>query len=249
LISIGLATNPPTQSELPERMTTELPSSKQVTHAMEDYLKAIYRLEERDMAVTTQQLGHEVNVSGASVTNMVKRLDELKLVEYSRYKGVVLTEHGRKIALEVIRHHRLLELYLSESLGMPWHEVHAEAERLEHHLSEELEARMDSVLGYPTHDPHGDPIPSPDLVIDEVRGVNLTALKPGEWGTVTRVSDRNPEQLEYLGTLGLYPGAIVKLIERLPFDGPLRITVGSREAVIGPPLARLVSIEVGVEPD
>jgi DtxR family Mn-dependent transcriptional regulator len=244
LISIGSATNLLTQSELPERMTTELPSSKQVTHAMEDYLKAIYRLEEREMAVTTQQLGNELAVSGASVTNMVKRLDELKLVEYSRYKGVILTEHGRKIALEVIRHHRLLELYLSESLGMPWHEVHAEAERLEHYLSDELEARMDSALGFPTHDPHGDPIPSPDLVIDEVRGVNLTALKAGERGTVTRVSDRDPEQLEYLGTLGLYPGATVELIERLPFDGPLRITVASREAVIGPPLARLVSIEV-----
>lgn len=225
-------------------MTTDVPPPKQVTHAMEDYLKAIYRLAERDVAVTTQQLGNELAVSGASVTNMVKRLDELKLVEYSRYKGVILTEHGRKIALEVIRHHRLLELYLSESLGMPWHEVHAEAERLEHHLSEDLEARMDSALGYPTHDPHGDPIPSPDLVIDEVRGVNLTALKAGERGTVTRVSDRHPEQLEYLGSLGLYPGATVELIERLPFDGPLRILVGTREAVVGPPLARQVSIEI-----
>jgi DtxR family Mn-dependent transcriptional regulator len=201
------------------------------------------------MAVTTQQLGNELAVSGASVTNMVKRLDELKLVEYSRYKGVILTEPGRKIALEVIRHHRLLELYLSESLGMPWHEVHAEAERLEHHLSEELEARMDSALGFPTHDPHGDPIPSPDLVIDEVRGVNLTSLKAGERGVVTRVSDRDPDQLEYLGSLGLYPGATVELIERLPFDGPLRITVGNQEAVIGPPLARQVSIETGSNAD
>jgi DtxR family Mn-dependent transcriptional regulator len=230
-------------------MTTELPSPKHVTHAMEDYLKAIYRLEEQGMAVTTQQLGNELTVSGASVTNMVKRLDDLKLVEYSRYKGAVLTESGRKVALEIVRHHRLLELYLSESLGMPWHEVHAEAERLEHHLSDELEARLDSALGFPTHDPHGDPIPSPDLVIDEVRGVNLSELKVGERGIVTRVSDRSPEQLEYLGSLGLFPGATVELIERLPFDGPLRITVGGRETVIGPPLARLVSIEVGAEAD
>ena len=245
MISIGPAICAAESIRIAIEMTTELPSSKQVTHAMEDYLKAIYRLEERDLAVTTQQLANELDVSGASVTNMVKRLDELKLVEYSRYKGAVLTEPGRKIALEVIRHHRLLELYLAETLGMPWHEVHAEAERLEHHLSDEVEARMDSALGYPTHDPHGDPIPSADLVIDEVRGVNLTSLTDGQQGTVTRVSDRDPEQLEYLGSLGLFPGATVELIERLPFDGPLRITVGGRETVIGPPLARLVSIEIG----
>ena len=225
-------------------MTTDTPPSKQVTHAMEDYLKAIYRLSEREPNVTAHQLASELSVSGASVTNMVKRLDELNLVEYSRYKGVTLTESGRKIALEVIRHHRLLELYLSESLGMPWHEVHAEAERLEHHLSEDLEARMDSALGFPTHDPHGDPIPSPDLTIGEVRGVNLTALTAGQVGTVTRVSDRDPEKLEYLGSLGLFPGAAVELIERMPFEGPLRIRVAGKEAVLGPPLARQVSIEV-----
>ena len=211
---------------------------------MEDYLKAIYRLEERDVAVTTQQLAGELGVSGASVTNMLKRLAELKLVNYSRYKGVGLTDPGRKIALEIVRHHRLLELYLSETLGMPWHEVHAEAERLEHHLSDELEARMDSALGHPTRDPHGDPIPTVDLTIDEVRGVNLTALTSGQHGTVTRVSDRDPEQLEYLGSLGLYPGAEVALIEQLPFDGPLKIQIGNREEVIGPPLARLVWIDV-----
>ncbi len=219
-------------------------TSKQVTHAMEDYLKAIYRLEERGHAVTTQKLAQELEISGASVTNMLKRLAELNLVDYSKYKGVVLTEPGQKIALETIRHHRLLELYLSESLGMPWHEVHAEAERLEHHLSEELEARMDSALGYPTHDPHGDPIPAPDLTIQAVPGVNLTALGHGQQGVVTQVSDRNRDQLEYLGTIGLFPGATVRLVERMPFDGPLRITVEGKESVIGPPLARLVMVDV-----
>ena len=186
-------------------MTTDTPPSKQVTHAMEDYLKAIYRLSEREPNVTAHQLATELSVSGASVTNMVKRLDELNLVEYSRYKGVTLTESGRKIALEVIRHHRLLELYLSESLGMPWHEVHAEAERLEHHLSEDLEARMDSALGFPTHDPHGDPIPSPDLTIDEVRGVNLTALTAGQVGTVTasRIATRRSSSIS--GRLAFFP--------------------------------------------
>jgi DtxR family Mn-dependent transcriptional regulator len=219
------------------------PAAKQVTQAMEDYLKAIYRIEEREVAVTTQNLAGEIGVSGASVTNMIKRLDELKLVQYSPYKGATLTERGRKIALEVIRHHRLLELYLSETLGMPWHEVHAEAERLEHHLSEELEARMDSALGYPTHDPHGDPIPSPDLTIDPVRGTTLANLPVGQPGVVLRVSDRNREQLEYLGSLGLYPGVTIEVRERLPFDGPIRIAVDGAEAVIGPPLARQVTVD------
>jgi DtxR family Mn-dependent transcriptional regulator len=219
-------------------MSTELPASKQVTPAMEDYLKAIYRLEERGSAVTTHQLANELDVSGASVTNMLKRLAELKLVDYSRYKGVTL----------IIRHHRLLELYLSETLGMAWHEVHAEAERLEHHLSEEVEARMDSALGFPTRDPHGDPIPAPDLTIDEVSSVNLTTLKEGEGGTITRVSDRDPAQLEYLGSLGLYPGAVITLIKRLPFEGPFQVAVGGKTAMIGPPLAQLVSIELAAAP-
>jgi DtxR family Mn-dependent transcriptional regulator len=218
--------------------------SKQVTHAMEDYLKAIYRVEERGETGTTLRLAQELGISGASVTNMVKRLAELNLVDYSRYKGVVLTESGRKIALEIIRHHRLLELYLSESLGMPWHEVHAEAERLEHHLSDELEARMDSALGFPTHDPHGDPIPTPELTIQEVSGINLTLMQAGSTGTVTQVSDRDTEQLEYLGSIGLYPGATVLLIERLPFEGPLRVLIDDREAILGPPLARQVMVEV-----
>lgn len=211
---------------------------------MEDYLKAIYRLEERDLSVTTQQLASALGVSGASVTNMLKRLADLKLVDYSRYKGVVLTDGGRRIALEIVRHHRLLELYLAETLGMPWHEVHAEAERLEHHLSDELEARLDSALGHPTHDPHGDPIPSVDLTVDEARGADLTTLAAGQRGTVTRVSDRDPEQLEYLGSLGLYPGATVEVVERMPFDGPLRIAISGAESVIGKSLARQVSIEV-----
>jgi DtxR family transcriptional regulator, Mn-dependent transcriptional regulator len=218
-------------------------SAKQVTQAMEDYLKAIYQVEERESTVTTQLLAGELDVSGASVTNMIKRLAELKLVEYSPYKGATLTEPGRKIALEVIRHHRLLELYLSETLGMPWHEVHAEAERLEHHLSEGLEARMDSALGFPTHDPHGDPIPSPDLMIDQVRGTTLANLAVGQRGTVLRVSDRKPEQLEYLGSLGLYPGVAIEVRERMPFEGPIRIVVAGAEAVIGPPLARQVIVD------
>ncbi|HRA46470.1 MAG TPA: metal-dependent transcriptional regulator [Thermomicrobiales bacterium] len=218
--------------------------SQQVTSAMEDYLKAIYRLEGEDGVVSMAQVTGELNVRGASVTNMLKRMSDLRLVDYEPYKGVSLTDSGRKIALEIVRHHRLLELYLSESLGMPWHEVHAEAELLEHHLSDELEARMDSALGFPTHDPHGDPIPSPDLVLPGESGIDLTLVEPGQSATVSRVSDRNPEQLEYLGTLGLYPGAQVAVIERMPFEGPLRIRVGDHEAVLGPALARQVVVSL-----
>jgi DtxR family transcriptional regulator, Mn-dependent transcriptional regulator len=214
----------------------------QVTHAMEDYLKAIYRLRESSAQVTTQQLAEELGVTGPSVTNMIKRLHDLRLLRHSRYRGVELTEAGTKIALEVLRHHRLLELYLAETLGMPWDQVHAEAERLEHHLSEQVEARMDSALGYPTHDPHGDPIPSREGTIDRVSGVRLIDLEPGQRGVVTRVSDRDPEQLRYLGDLGLYPGVEVAVLERLPFEGPIRIAVSGTEHVIGRPLARAVHI-------
>jgi DtxR family Mn-dependent transcriptional regulator len=215
----------------------------QVTHAMEDYLKAVYRLEETDGQVTTQRLADELGVTGPSVTNMIKRLDELHLLRHSRYRGVELTDAGSRIALQVLRHHRLLELYLAESLGMPWDEVHAEAERLEHHLSEELEARMDSALGFPTHDPHGDPIPSREGTIDPVSGVRLLDLAAGERGTVSRVSDRVPEQLRYLGSLGLYPGVKVSVVEQLPFDGPIRIAIDGVEHVIGRPLAAAVHID------
>lgn len=215
----------------------------QVTHAMEDYLKAVYRLREGGAQVTTQRLAEELGVTGPSVTNMVKRLHDLRLLRHSRYRGVELTDAGARIALEVLRHHRLLELYLAETLGMPWDQVHDEAERLEHHLSDQLEARMDSALGFPTHDPHGDPIPSLEGTIDRVSGVLLIDLDAGEAGTVSRVSDRDPEQLRYLGGLGLFPGAEVSVLERLPFEGPIRIVVNGVEHVIGRPLAAAVHVE------
>jgi DtxR family Mn-dependent transcriptional regulator len=214
----------------------------QVTHAMEDYLKAVYRLGEIDAHVTTQRLAEELGVTGPSVTNMVKRLHDLRLLRHSRYHGVELTDSGERIALEILRHHRLLELYLAESLGMPWDAVHAEAERLEHHLSEALEARMDSALGFPTHDPHGDPIPSREGTIDQVSDVRLIDLAAGERATVSRVSDRVPEQLRYLGELGLFPGVSVAMLEQLPFEGPIRIAIDGAEHVIGRPLATAVHV-------
>jgi DtxR family transcriptional regulator, Mn-dependent transcriptional regulator len=221
----------PTNEELP-----------QVSRAMEDYLKAVYRLREIDKQVTTQRLADELGVTGPSVTNMVKRLAEMRLLTHTRYHGVDLTPAGEKIALEIIRHHRLLELYLAETLGYPWDEVHAEAERLEHHVSDELEARMDSALGYPTTDPHGDPIPSAEGIIAEVAVNRLLDTTPGEEATVVRVSDRDPEQLRYLGGLGLYPGAAVIVAEVLPFDGPIRLVVNNEEHIIGRPLAAAVYV-------
>jgi DtxR family transcriptional regulator, Mn-dependent transcriptional regulator len=214
-----------------------------ITHAMEDYLKVAYRLQSEGGAVTTQRLADELGISGPSVTNMVKRLHELGLVRHTRYHGVELTAAGQKIALEVLRHHRLLELYLAETLGYDWDRVHDEAERLEHHLSEELESRLDSVLGFPTVDPHGDPIPSREGTIASVSAVRLLDVEPGQAVRVCRVSDRDPDQLRYLGELGLFPGTEVAVLEKLPFEGPVRITVGGKEHVIGRPLAAKVNVE------
>jgi DtxR family Mn-dependent transcriptional regulator len=218
-------------------------AAPRITYAMEDYLKVAYRLQSERGTVTTQRLADELGISGPSVTNMIKRLDELGLVQHTRYHGVELTAAGEKIALEVIRHHRLLELYLAETLGYDWDRVHEEAERLEHHLSEELESRLDSALGHPKVDPHGDPIPSREGTIASVSALRLLDVEPGQTVRVSRVSDRDPDQLRYLGELGLYPGTEVTVLEKLPFEGPVRITVGGVEHVIGRPLAASVNVE------
>ncbi len=214
----------------------------QVTPAMEDYLKAAYRLRDEDGPITTQRLAEALGVSSPSVTNMVKRLHELGLVRHERYRGVELTETGEQIALEVVRHHRLLELYLVQALGYAWDEAHAEADRLEHHISEEMEARIDAALGHPTRDPHGDPIPGRDGAVAALGDRRLLDLELGEGGVIARVSDRDLEQLRYLGGLGLYPGVAVVVLDKLPFEGPLRLGVGEAEHLIGPPLAAAVRV-------
>lgn len=226
----------------PEPEPAEAP---RVTQAMEDYLKAIYRLQEEIDPVTMQRLAEELSISGASVTNMVKRLHELGLVEHARYRNVALTPAGEKVALRVIRHHRLLELYLTESLGFDWDEVHAEAERLEHHVSQALEARIAAALGNPTRDPHGDPIPAADGSIDVVAATMLADLEPGDIAAISRVSDRDPEALRYLGELGVVPGQIVTVLEKLPFEGPIRVLVGEEEHLFGRPLATRITVERG----
>src|SRR5579864_9408381 len=159
------------------------------TQAIEDCAKAIYALELRDCEqVSTNAIAERIGVTPASASGMVKRLGELGLVEHRPYRGVSLTEDGRRVALEVMRHHRLLELYLVKTLGVSWDRVHAEAEVLEHVLSEELEERIAAKLGHPTHDPHGDPIPTPDLTIAAAPSLSLQALEPGTCGRFARIS-------------------------------------------------------------
>lgn len=193
-----------------------------ITVAMQDYLKAVYRLGESG-PVATQQLADELGVAAPSATNMAKRLHELGLLHHEPYHGVTLTPSGRQAALDVVRRHRLLETYLAKAVGLGWDEVHDEAERLEHHLSRRLEARLDSLLGFPDTDPHGDPIPRDGTALDA--GLSLLQTPAGAEGTVSRVSDRDPEQLRYLGALGIVPGAKIAVIEHLPFEGPVRIRV------------------------
>ena len=213
-----------------------------VSPAMQDYLKAVYRLQDAGGTVTTQRLAEELGVSGPSVTNMVKRLAELGLLRHEPYRGAELTPAGERIALEVVRHHRLLELYLVTSLGYGWDEAHAEADRLEHHISEDLEARLDAVLGHPDTDPHGDPIPAVDGTLRVLPVVPLSELPIDRRAVVRRVSDGDPARLRYLAEIGLVPGATVTVVERLPFDGPLRVIVGETERLVGLPLAGAVAV-------
>lgn len=210
---------------------------------MEDYLKAIYQLaQEHNRRVSTSALARQMECSAASVTNMLQKLSELKLVKYRPYQGVHLTEAGAKVALEVIRHHRLLELYLQEVLGYSWDKVHDEAEQLEHVISEEFEERIDAALGYPTRDPHGHPIPAKDGSLPEQDGESLWDTDPGQQVAVLRVSDGNPEVLRYLATIGIYPGVQLHVFAKGSFDGPIQLSVGDREHSLSEELARQIFV-------
>src|SRR5438552_7636133 len=217
----------------------------ETTTAVEDYAKAIYALERQaGEAVTTNALADRLGVTAASASGMVKRLNDLGLVEHRPYRGVSLTPEGKRVALEVMRHHRLLELYLVKSLGVPWDRVHAEAEVLEHVLSEELEALIAAKLGDPTHDPHGDPIPTRDLTIEEGPTEPLQALRPGDRGALTRISDSDPEMLRFLAERGIAPGDELEVIDKQPFGGPLFVRFGDVVHVLGGDLARAMRVEV-----
>ena len=212
-----------------------------LSQTAEDYLKQIYKLEVERGRATTSVLAGRLGVSPPSVTSMLKKLAAMKLVVHERYKGVTLTPAGRKAAVEVIRHHRLLEQYLAETLGMPIDEVHAEADRLEHVLSEELEARIDETLGFPTHDPHGDPIPDAALNVGDDSLRPLHTLDPGEHSTVRRVPD-DTALLRYLAALGLLPGAAVELVQSAPFDGPVTVITDGAEHAISRELAAQIGV-------
>jgi DtxR family Mn-dependent transcriptional regulator len=217
----------------------------QLGESVENYAKAIYSLEQRgDGAVTTNALAERLGVSAASASGMIKKLDGLRLVTHEPYRGVRLTEQGRLVALEVLRHHRLLELYLAESLGVSWDRVHDEAEVLEHVLSEELEDLIAAKLGNPTRDPHGDPIPTRELRIEERRTESLATLEVGAKGVFVRISDSDPAMLRYLAERGITPGDRFEVIERQPFNGPLSARFGSRVHVLGGGLASAMRVEL-----
>jgi DtxR family Mn-dependent transcriptional regulator len=213
--------------------------------AVEDYAKAIYALSHdgRD-TVSTTALAERLGVTPASASAMIKRLDEMGLARHAPYHGVELTDRGSQLALEILRHHRLLELYLTESLGVPWDRVHDEAEVLEHVLSEELEELIAVKLGDPTRDPHGDPIPTRDLVILEDPTDTLESLEPGARGRFVRISDSDPDMLRYLADRGIAPGDEFEVEEKQPFGGPSFVRFGDAVHVLGGELAGRMRVEV-----
>jgi DtxR family transcriptional regulator, Mn-dependent transcriptional regulator len=204
----------------------------------ENYAKAIYHLQGRtNDPVHTNAVAERLGVTSASASAMVKRLSDEGLVDYERYHGARLTAKGELVALETLRHHRLIELFLAEVLGMPWDRVHEEAEVLEHHISEELEELIAVKLGQPALDPHGDPIPDRDLAISSDDSVPLTELEPGERGTFARVSDSDASMLRYLAEREIQPGDRLLVRGREPFGGPLMVEIAGRTHPLGPQLA------------
>ncbi len=230
------------------------------TDSVENFLKHVYLLEQQVTPVPTTLLAQSLNIKAPSVTDMIKRLstteedqEERKdkpretipqLLEYEKYKGVRLTEAGRLIALEVIRHHRLLELYLTKALGYSWDEVHKEADELEHHISERLEARIAEALGNPSVDPHGDPIPALDGTIMAPDLVLLSDLGEGRRGEISRIVDQTPEMLRFLSDLGLVPGKIVSMVNQLPEQDAVRLRLAdsSTSRTVSTQIARKILV-------
>lgn len=220
-----------------------------LTQSIEDYLKAIYEISSAHGRASTNQIAEDLEVTPASVTAMLKKLagTQPPLVEYQKHRGVVLTAAGEKVALEIVRHHRLLEMFLHQMLGYEWDEVHAEADRLEHVISEEFEERIARAMGDPRHDPHGDPIPSRDLRMPlDAATTLLSELRAGQKATVQRVRDTDPELLRYLSERGLIPKARVKILDYSPFDENLSLQVSGQDQpiVLGPRITQLIFVEV-----
>lgn len=213
-----------------------------LTSAHEDYLKSIYLLQNQGKKVTNSVLATQLRVSPASATNMVKKLAELDMVEYTPYQEITLSPAGERVALEVLRHHRLLELYLHDKLNLTWDQVHAEAERLEHVMSDVLEDAIADALDNPTIDPHGDPIPSKDGRVEEIDGMPLSRGELHQPYCLVRVLVQDSERLNYLGSLGLYPNVRVALLKRAPFDGPLLIDVEDEHHALAYDIAQQILV-------
>jgi len=196
-----------------------------ITPIVQDYLKSIYKQQQNQNRVTTNDLAKSLKVSPASVTSMLKKLKKLRLIRYKSYQGVELLPAGEKVALEVLRHHRLIELYLKEALGYSWDSVHEEAEKLEHHISEDFEEKIFEMMGKPEFDPHGDPIPTKDGKIPELICDPLSEANPGEQLIIRRVNDQNPQMLRYLEEKGLIPKTKIEVIDKAPFNGPFTVKV------------------------
>jgi DtxR family Mn-dependent transcriptional regulator len=213
--------------------------------SIEDYLKVVYKLEERDGSppVSTGDVARSMEVSPASASNMIKRLDDLGFLTYEAYEGATLTTPGRTVALEVLRHHRLLELYLKEVMGFSWDEIHEEAEILEHHISERFESRIEEMLGHPTRDPHGHPIPARDGTVDELPTRSLADLDEGDVAPIDHIADEDGALLDLLEQRGLLPGARVEVVETRPLDGLLVVAVDGTEQLVGTPVAKKVVVE------
>lgn len=219
-----------------------------LSESVENYLKAIYQLGHGGQGASAQDIATQVGVSAAGVSKMLRHLGKHQLIRYAPYQPVFLTEVGEKVALEVIRHHRLIELYLMQSLGYDWDKVHSEAERLEHHISEEFEDSIERLLGYPQFDPHGDPIPTRDGKIAPHITETLEEQATGAQVVVRRVTDENDELLRYLAARNIRPGTVIELLEREPFGGSLRVKLAAGEERISPDAARHVFVQpVGAE--
>ena len=213
-----------------------------LTEHVEDYLKTIYAIGKGTGPAATNEIAQRLALAPASVSGMVRRLADQGLLAYERYRGVKLTDTGRRAALRTLRRHRVIEAYLSRALGYPWDRVHQEAERLEHAASDELVDRMAATIGEPIVDPHGAPIPTREGAVDETEYTSLADLEVGASGVVARVADEDPEMLRYLGELSIRPGKQVSVKARAPFDGPITLSVGKHEISIGPALAAQVLV-------
>jgi DtxR family Mn-dependent transcriptional regulator len=209
----------------------------EISPAMRDYLAEIYRLGQGEVWVSTTALAERLNVSGPATVRMVRRLHQAGLVDHLPYKGVRLTRPGKKAALLGIRRHRLAERFLVDVLKFGWHEVHEDADEFQKGISQRLEERMSEVMGHPTTCPHGEPIPSAEGVMPELNDKPLTVVAPGASGLISRVKTHDPAKLRYLAEIGLVPGAAFELVNRAPFNGPLRLKVKQHEQVIGAELA------------